>query len=94
MIMQNEEEKGKGRSATRPRERLKFQNFTTVVALLSLEQWRIAHGANRPYALLLGRVFRLDIGEAGCCSARLASFSSSIRIHANLPASLGGTKAW
>ena len=36
----NEEEEGKGRSAKRPRERLKFQNFPTVVALLSLEQWR------------------------------------------------------
>ena len=46
----NEEEEGKGRSANRPRERLKFQNFPTVVALLSLEQWRNAHGANRPYA--------------------------------------------
>ena len=33
----NEEEEGKGRSAKRPRGRLKFQNFLTVVALLSLD---------------------------------------------------------
>ena len=46
-MINNEEEEGKGRSAKRPRERLKFQNFPTVVALLSLEQWRNAHGANR-----------------------------------------------
>ena len=47
-MINNEEEEGKGRSAKRPRERLKFQIFPTVVALLSLEQWRNAHGANRP----------------------------------------------
>ena len=46
----NEEEEGKGRSVNRPRERLKFQYFPTVVALLSLEQWCNAHGADRPYA--------------------------------------------
>ena len=46
-MINNEEEEGKGRSAKRPRERLKFQKFPTVVALLSLEQWRNAHGANR-----------------------------------------------
>ena len=39
----NEEEEGKGRSVNRPRARLKFQNFPTVVALLSLEQWRNVH---------------------------------------------------
>ena len=33
----NEEEKGEERSVNRPRERLKFQNFLTVVALLSLD---------------------------------------------------------
>ena len=33
----NEEEEGKGRSASRPRQTLKFQNFLTVVALLSLD---------------------------------------------------------
>ena len=33
----NEEEEGKGRSVNRPRERLKFQIFLTVVALLSLD---------------------------------------------------------
>ena len=33
----NEEEKGEGRSANRPRKRLKYQNFLTVVTLLSLE---------------------------------------------------------
>ena len=38
----NEEEEGKGRSAKRPRKRLKFQIFPMVVALLSLEQWRNA----------------------------------------------------
>ena len=32
----------RGRSAKRPCERLKFQIFPTVVALLSLEQWRNA----------------------------------------------------
>ena len=37
-MINNEEEEGKGRSAKRPRERLKFQIFPTVVALLSLEQ--------------------------------------------------------
>jgi hypothetical protein len=42
----NEEEERKGRSAKRPRERLKFQNFPTVVTLLNLEQWHNAHGAN------------------------------------------------
>ena len=47
-MINNEEEEGKGRSTKRPRERLKFQIFPTVVALLSLEQWRNAHGANRP----------------------------------------------
>ena len=47
MIMRNEE-KGEGRSANRPRERLNFQIFLTIVALLSLEHWRNAHGANRP----------------------------------------------
>ena len=49
-MINNEEEEGKGRSAKRPRERLKIQKFPTVVALLSLEQWRNAHGANRPDA--------------------------------------------
>ena len=44
----NEEEKGEGWSANRPRERLKFRIFLMVVALLSLEHWRNAHGANRP----------------------------------------------
>ena len=44
----NEEEKGEGRSANRPRKRLKFQIFLTVVALLSLEHWHNEHGANRP----------------------------------------------
>ena len=43
----NEEEEGKGRSVKRPRERLKFQIFPTVVVLLS---WRNAHGTNRPDA--------------------------------------------
>ena len=33
----NEEEKGEGRSVSRPHERLKFQNFLTVVVLLSLD---------------------------------------------------------
>ena len=33
----NEEEKGEGRSTNHPHERLKFQNFLTVVALLSLD---------------------------------------------------------
>ena len=33
----NEEEEGKGRSANRPHERLKFQIYLTVVALLSLD---------------------------------------------------------
>ena len=42
----NEKEKGEGRSANRPRERLKCRIFLTVVALLSLEHWRNAHGAN------------------------------------------------
>ena len=46
----NEEEEGKGRSTNCLRERLKFQNFPTVVALLSLEQWRNEHGTNWPYA--------------------------------------------
>ena len=45
-MIDNEEEEGKGRSAKRPRERLKFQIIPTVVALLSLEQWRNTHGAN------------------------------------------------
>ena len=38
----NEEEKGEGRSANRPRERLKFRIFLTVVELLRLEHWRNA----------------------------------------------------
>ena len=42
----NEEEEGKGRSTKCPREILKFQIFPKAVALLSLEQWRNAHGAN------------------------------------------------
>ena len=50
MIKNNEEEEGKGRSAKHPRERLKFQIFPTVVTLLSLEQWRNAHGADWPDA--------------------------------------------
>ena len=33
----NEEEEGKERSVNRPRERLKFQIFLTVVVLLSLD---------------------------------------------------------
>ena len=33
----NEEEKGEERSVDRPCERLKFQNFLTVVTLLSLD---------------------------------------------------------
>ena len=33
----NEEEMGEGRSVSRPRKRLKFQNILTVVALLSLD---------------------------------------------------------
>ena len=37
MIMRRVLGGGKGRSANRPRERLKFQNFLTVVALLSLD---------------------------------------------------------
>ena len=45
-MINNEEEEGKGRGAKHPRERLKFQIFPMVVALLSLEQWRNAHGAN------------------------------------------------
>ena len=43
ILINNEEEEGKGsgRSAKRPREILKFHIFPTVVALLrSLEQWR------------------------------------------------------
>ena len=46
-MINSEEEEGKGRSAKRPRKRLKIQSSPTVVALLSLEQWRNAHGANR-----------------------------------------------
>jgi hypothetical protein len=46
----NEKEEGKGRSANLSRKRLKIQILPTVVALLSLEQWRNAHGANRPDA--------------------------------------------
>ena len=49
-MINNEEEEGKGRSAKRPCDRLKFQNFPMVIALLSLEQWCNAHGANRPDA--------------------------------------------
>ena len=37
-MINNEEEEGKGRSAKRPRERLKIQIFPTVVALLSLDR--------------------------------------------------------
>ena len=47
-MINNEEEEGKGWSAKRPRKRLEFQKFPTVVGLLSLEQWRNAHGANQP----------------------------------------------
>ena len=57
-MIDNEEEEGKGRSAKRPRERLKFQIFPTVVALLSLEQWRNAHGANRPDARRVSNFFQ------------------------------------
>ena len=56
-MINNEEEEGEGRSAKRPRERLKFQIFPTVVALLSLEQWRNAHGANRPDARLVSNFY-------------------------------------
>ena len=55
----NEEEEGKGRNVKRPRERLKFLNFPTVVALLSLVhvQWCNAHGANRPDAKRVSNFF-------------------------------------
>jgi hypothetical protein len=46
----NEKEERKGRSANLPRKRLKIQTLPTVVALLSLEQWHNAHGANWPDA--------------------------------------------
>ena len=59
-MINNEEEEGKGRSAKRPRERLKIQIFPTVVALLSLEQWRNAHGANWPDAR---RVSNFCVGQ-------------------------------
>ena len=49
-MINNEEEEGKGRSANRPRERLKFQIFPTVVTLLNLEQRHNMHGANWPDA--------------------------------------------
>ena len=39
----NEEKEEEGRSAKRPRKRLKFQTFPTVVVLLSLEQGHLAH---------------------------------------------------
>ena len=55
--LNNEEEEGKGRSAKCPHERLKFQIFPTVVALLSLEQWRNAHGANGPDARRVSNFF-------------------------------------
>ena len=44
----DEEEKGEGRSANHPRERLKVRIFLTVVVLLSLEHWHNAHSANQP----------------------------------------------
>ena len=53
-----EEEEGKGRSMKYPWERLKFQIFPTVVTLLSLEQWRNAHGANRPDARWVSNFFK------------------------------------
>ena len=43
-MINSEEEEGKGRSAKHPCERLKFKTLSTVVALLSLEQWHNAHG--------------------------------------------------
>ena len=52
----NEKEKGKGRSVNHPCERLKFQNFLTVVALLSLEHWRnVQYGVNQPQAVYVGQ---------------------------------------
>ena len=80
----NEEEEGKGRSANRPRERLKFQNFPTVVALLSLEQWRNAHGANRPYVGRVSNFFDghwrrswLLFGEAGFVFVEYSTYDKS-----------------
>ena len=61
-MINNEEEEGKGRSAKRPHERLKFQFFPTVVALLNLEQWRNVHGANRPDARRVSN-FAMDNGR-------------------------------
>ena len=56
----NEEEEGKGRSAKSSCERLKFQIFPTVVALLSLEQRRNAHGASRLDARRVSNFFTMD----------------------------------
>ena len=64
-MINNEEEEGKGRSVKRPCERLKFQIFPTVVALLSLEQWRMALTGQ-----MLGEsaIFAMDNGrEASRC---------------------------
>ena len=80
-MINNEEEEGKGRSAKRPRERLKFQNFPTViVALLSLEQWRNAHGANRPDARRVSNFYNEHeklVMPGRLCGARLQTEKSS-----------------
>ena len=79
-VINNEEEEGKGRSAKRPRERLKFQIFPTVVALLSLEQWRNAHGANRPDARRVSNFYNGHeklVMPGRLCGARLQTERSS-----------------
>ena len=79
-MINNEEEEGKGRSAKRPRERLKIQIFPTVVALLSLEQWRNAHGANRPDARRVSNFYNGHeklVMPGRLCGARLQTERSS-----------------
>ena len=64
-MINNEEEEGKGRRAKRPRERLKFQIFPTIVALLNLEQW---HMALTGQMLDESAIFAMDNGrEASSC---------------------------
>ena len=48
----NEKQRGRERSAKRPRSRLKFQNFFTAVELLNLEGDDVAHdGSGGPAAI-------------------------------------------
>ena len=54
----NEEEKGEGRSVSRPRERLKFQNFLTVVALLSSDLDDASQRMPQCTSTIIANIFR------------------------------------